>query len=83
MKHRRVGIYSKVFLYTLGILLFTLSVTVLFFANQIGFVIEKTQQEQLSNIFQPLTDELKGKPSKAVTEIAEAFHEKMLHLSSL
>ena len=76
MKRRRLGIYSKVFLYTLGILLFTLCVTVLFFANQIGFVIEKTQQEQLSNIFQPLTDELNGKSSKEVTEIAEAFHGK-------
>jgi len=76
MKHRFFSIYSKVFFYTLAILLFTICVTVLFFANQIAPVIERAQQEQLANVFAPLVDELRGKTDEEAANIAKYFYAK-------
>jgi len=76
MKRRFFSIYSKVFFYTLIILVFAICVTMMFFANQIGSVIERAQQEQLADIFSPLVDELKGKSDEAAVDIAKSFHVK-------
>ena len=76
MKRKFSGIYSKVFFYTLAILLFTICVTAMFFANQIGPVIERAQQEQLANVFAPLVDELRGKTDEEAANIAKSFYAK-------
>jgi len=76
MKRKFFSIHSKVFFYTLAILLFTIFVTVLFFANQIGPVIERAQQEQLANIFSPLIEELTGKTDEEAANIAKSFYTK-------
>ena len=76
MKRKFFSIHSKVFFYTLAILIFTVCVTVLFFANQIGSVIERAQQEQLANIFSPLIEELTGKTDEEAANIARSFYEK-------
>ena len=76
MKHRIFSIHSKVFFYTLAILLFAICVTVMFFANQIGSVIERAQQEQLASIFAPLVEELKGASDEDAANIAKSFYSK-------
>jgi len=76
MKRKFFSIHSKVFCYTLAILVFAICVTVLFFANQIGSVIERAQQEQLANIFSPLIEELTGKTDEEAANIAKYFYAK-------
>ena len=76
MKRKFFSIHSKVFFYTLAILLFAICVTVMFFANQIGPVIERAQQEQLANIFSPLVVELQGKTDEEAESIAKSFYNK-------
>ena len=76
MKHRLFGIYGKVFFYTLAILLFAFCITVFFFANQIGSIVERTQQEQLAGIFAPLSEALKGRSDEEAAQIAADFHAK-------
>ena len=76
MKRRFFGIYGKVFFYTLAILLFAICVTVLFFAGQIGSVVERAQQEQLAGVFSPLVEELRGKTDEEAAAVAAAFHAK-------
>lgn len=76
MKRRFFGIYGRVFFYTLAILLFAICITVIFFANQIGSVAEKAQQDQLANIFLPLSKELQGKSDEEAAGIAASFHAK-------
>lgn len=76
MKRKFFGIYGKVFFYTITILLFAICVTALFFANQIGSVVERAQQEQLAKIFLPLYEDLNRKTDAEAAEIAAAFHTK-------
>lgn len=76
MKYKSFGIFGKVFFYTLFIVLLAVGVTVIFFANQVDSVAEKAQQEQIANIFIPLSRGLKGKTDKEAAKVAEAFHAK-------
>lgn len=75
MKRKRIGLFGKVFCYTLAILLFAIGITVVFFANQIASVAERAQQEQLYDIFIPLHEDLKGKTDEEAAGIASAFHD--------
>lgn len=47
-----------------------------FFFDQIKSVVEQTQREQISNAFQPLLTQLKGKSNAEIVTIAKRFHEK-------
>jgi len=76
VKYKSFGIFGKVFFYTLFIVLLAVGVTVIFFANQVDSVAEKGQQEQIANIFMPLSRGLKGKTDKEAAKVAEAFHAK-------
>jgi two-component system, OmpR family, sensor histidine kinase VanS len=76
MKHKGFGIFGKVFFYTVFIFLIVIGIAAALFANQIKSVFEATQKQQLSNVFQPLIDQLKGKTDAERKQIAEEFHEK-------
>ena len=76
MKRKFFSIRSKVFLYTLAILLFVICVTVLFFAKQISPIIERAQQEQLASVFAPLVEELRGASDEKSARIAKSFYNK-------
>lgn len=76
MKHKFFGIFGKVFFYTVIITVIVISTAAVFFAGQIGAVFETTQKQQLTHVFQPLLEELKGKPYAEKIMIAQRFHDK-------
>lgn len=76
MKYRMFGIFGKVFFYTVFITVIVICIAAIFFAGQITSVFEMTQREQLTNVFQPLLDQLNGKSDNEKVEIARNFHEK-------
>lgn len=76
IKGRLFGIYGKVFSYTILILLFVIFFMFAFFFDQIKSVVESTQREQLSEVFQPLLDHLDEKSNDEIIGIAKNFHEK-------
>lgn len=70
------GIYGKVFFYTALILLFVIFFMFVFFFDQVKSVVESTQRQQLSDVFQPLLNRLHGKSDDEIMNIANNFHEK-------
>lgn len=76
MKHKTFGIFGKVFFYTVLISVVVISIAAIFFASQINSVFETTQRHQLINVFEPLFEQLKGRPENEKIKIAEKFHEK-------
>lgn len=76
MRNRSLGIFSRIFLYTLMILFVVICMMAAFFANQFSSVISAARNEQLRNFFQPLFRQMDGASSDAVRDIAESFHEK-------
>lgn len=76
MKHKINGIFGKVFFYTVLISVTVIGIAAIFFQAQIASVFETTQNQQLTNVFQPLLDQISGKPDNEKIKIAEKFHEK-------
>jgi two-component system sensor histidine kinase VanS len=76
MNHKTFGIFGKVFFYTVFVTIIVISIAAIFFAGQITSVFETTQRQQLTNVFQPLLDQLSGKSDNEKIKIAEEFHEK-------
>lgn len=76
MRYKMLGIFGKVFTYTVLITAIVISIAAIFFAGQIATVFETTQRQQLTNVFQPLLDQLDGKSDNERIEIAQKFHEK-------
>jgi two-component system sensor histidine kinase VanS len=76
MNHKTFGIFGKVFFYTVLVTIIVISIAAIFFAGQITAVFETTQRQQLTNVFQPLLDQLSGKSDNEKIKIAEDFHEK-------
>ena len=68
------GIFGKVFFYTCLILIFVVGVFFALFYERIQSTVTVTQQQQLSNVFQPLLESLQGKTDEQTIEIAQAFH---------
>ena len=79
MKRTKVdfsGIFSKVFLYTMLILLLVIGSMFLFFSNQIISTVTVTQQRQAMEVFLPLFEQLRGKTNEEIIAFAEDFHMK-------
>ncbi len=74
-KKRFFGIFGKVLLYTMLILLIVISGMFAFFSNQIKTAVTLTQQKQATENFLPLLTQLKGKTDEEITEFARKFHE--------
>ena len=68
------GIFSKVFLYTMLILLLIIGSMFLFFSNQIRSTVTVTQQRQAMEVFLPLFEQLRGKTNEEIISFAEDFH---------
>jgi len=73
-KKKFFGIFSKVFLYTMSILLLVIGGMFLFFSNQIKSTITLTQQQQLSNTFTLFREQIQGKITEEIIVIAKDFH---------
>lgn len=73
-KKRFFGIFGKVLLYTMLILLIVTGAMFAFFSNQIKAAVTLTQQKQAAEDFLPLMTELKGKTNEEITEFARKFH---------
>ncbi|MDU5145514.1 MAG: HAMP domain-containing sensor histidine kinase [Paenibacillus dendritiformis] len=76
IKRRLFGIYGKVFFYTALILLFVIFFMFIFFFDQVKSVVESTQRQQISEVFQPLLNHLHGKSDDEIRNMANSFHEK-------
>lgn len=74
-KKRFFGIFGKVLLYTVLILLIVISSMFAFFLNQIKAAVTLTQQKQAAENFLPLMTQLKGKTNEEIAEFAWKFHE--------
>ena len=74
IKKRFFGIFGKVFLYTMLILLFIIGGMFLLFSNQIQSTIALTQQQQFSETIMRFVEQTQGKTIDEIVEIAEDFH---------
>ena len=70
------GIFGKVFLYTMLILLLITGSMFLFFSNQIKSTVTVTQQRQTSEVFLPLLEQLRGKTNDEIIAFAEDFYKR-------
>jgi len=76
MKIKTIGIFGKVFFYTILILVLVISITALFFTRQISDVLKISQREQLTRVFNSLQRQLEDKSNDEAKDIAKAFHDK-------
>ena len=76
IKQKFFGIFSKVFFYTMLILLLVIGGMFLFFSNQIKSTVAVAQQHQTTEVFLPLLERLGGKTNEEIIAFAEDFHRK-------
>ena len=74
IKKRFFGIFGKVFLYTMLILLFVIGGMFLLFSNQIQSTIALTQQQQFSETLMRFVEQTQGKEADEITLLTEDFH---------
>jgi len=74
IKRRFFGIFGKVFLYTMLILLFVIGGMFLLFSNQIQATIALTQQQQFSEAIGLFAEQIQGKTTDEIIAFAEDFH---------
>jgi len=74
IKRRFFGIFGKVFLYTMLILLFVIGGMFLLFSNQIQSAIALTQQQQFSEAVMRFVEQTQGKTTDEIIVLTEDFH---------
>jgi len=74
IKRRFSGIFGKVFLYTMMILLFVIGSMFFIFSNQIQSTIALTQQQQFSETLMLFRAQTQGQPTEDIIALAEDFH---------
>ena len=74
IKRRFFGIFGKVFLYTMLILLFVIGSMFLIFSNQIQSTITLTQQRQFSEVLILFREQTQGKTTEEIVALTEDFH---------
>jgi len=74
IEKRFFGIFGKVFLYTLLILLFVIGGMFLLFSNQIQSTIALTQQQQLSETIMGFVEQTQGRTIDEIITLTEDFH---------
>jgi len=75
IKKSFLGIFGKVFLYTVLILLVVIGGMFLFFSNQIRSAVTITQQRQTTDVFAPIVSQLEGKSHDEIIAFVTEFHE--------
>jgi len=73
IKRRFFGIFGKVFLYTMLILLFVIGGMFLLFSNQIQSTIALTQQQQFSETVMGFVEQTRGRTTEDVIALTEDF----------
>ncbi|MCL2402274.1 MAG: hypothetical protein FWC90_06485, partial [Oscillospiraceae bacterium] len=74
IKRRFFGIFGKVFLYTMLILLFVIGGMFLLFSNQIQSTIALTQQQQFSETLMGFVEQTQGETTDEIIALTEDFH---------
>ncbi|MCL2570926.1 MAG: HAMP domain-containing histidine kinase [Defluviitaleaceae bacterium] len=74
IKRRFFGIFGKVFLYTMLILLLVIGGMFLLFSNQIQSTIALTQQQQFSETVMGFAEQTQGKTTEEIIVLTEDFH---------
>jgi two-component system, OmpR family, sensor histidine kinase VanS len=75
MKNFGLGIFGKVFLYTLLLLMLSIGVTGAVFAREFIAAYEFGRRQQAAENFRPFISQLQGKSRDEILEIAQAFHD--------
>jgi two-component system, OmpR family, sensor histidine kinase VanS len=75
MKKFGLGIFGKVFLYTLLFLMLSIGVTGAVFAREFIAAYEFGRRQQAAENFRPFISQLQGKSREEILEIAQAFHD--------
>ena len=74
MRNRKLKIFGKFFLYSLGLLAILLLVCFFFFYNQLKVAVAVTQRQQVENLFSSLTETLQQETNKdKIIEITRQF----------
>lgn len=76
MQRRFLGIYGKVFFYTMLILAVVMTSLFFFFSEQLKGIVLSTQRQQLIGVFQSLITEANGRPEDELLKVADEFHQK-------
>ena len=74
IKKRFFGIFGKVFLYTMLILLFVIGGMFFLFSNQIQTTIALTQQQQFSETLMGFVEQTRERTTAEIIELTEDFH---------
>jgi len=80
MKKRRLGIFGKIYLYTLSFLIAVIGLTALLFAQQFNLIFEEGKKQVVTESVRPLVEQLNGKSEAEIKAMAEAFHEHNIYL---
>jgi two-component system, OmpR family, sensor histidine kinase VanS len=75
MKNFGLGIFGKVFLYTLLFLMLSIGVTGAVFAREFVAAYEFGRRQQASENLRPFVTQLQGKSREEIVEIAQSFHD--------
>ena len=73
---KKPGIFVKVFLYTLLVMVLLIMIAVGFFANQFATFIETSQKQQIVTNAQLLASRLDGKPEDEIMQLAETAYKR-------
>lgn len=76
MKKKSLGIFGKVFLYTLLFLTLAIGITAGIFARQFVTVYEHVLRQQITDSMRPFVSQLQGKSREETIELAQSFYEK-------
>lgn len=74
--NKNPGIFGKVFLYTVLIMVLLITISVGFFANQLATLIETSQKQQIVSNAQLLAARLDGRPEDEIVRIAKTSYER-------
>ncbi|WP_199615064.1 sensor histidine kinase [Paenibacillus alkalitolerans] len=80
MKRKKIGIFWKVFLYTLSFLIAVIGLTALLFAQQFENIFEEGRNQFVTNNVRPLVEQLNGKSETEIKALAKVFHEQNIYL---
>ena len=80
MNKKGMGIFSKIFLYTLLFLFVVIGIASVLFAGQFQTVFQSGQNQIHKETYTLLIEQLKEKSPEQISEIAELFHEQNLSL---
>jgi Signal transduction histidine kinase len=80
MNKKGMGIFSKIFLYTLLFLLIVIGVASVLFAGQFQTAFQSGQNQVHKETYTSLIEQLQGKSPEQIPDIAELFHDQNLSL---